>query len=74
MPPRLWVGGARMLQRKDTIDQTRAGFAWDIPVRYNIGVDVCDRVAALTPDAPAIIGSRCCCPNRWKQPPPILRS
>lgn len=44
-----------MLQRKDTLAQTRAGFVWDIPERYNIGVDVCDRIAALTPDAPAII-------------------
>lgn len=44
-----------MLQPKDTLDQTRASFNWNIPDRYNIGVDVCDRVAALTPNAPAII-------------------
>ncbi|MFZ3581951.1 AMP-binding protein [Loktanella sp. DJP18] len=44
-----------MLTLHPTIDQTRAAFRWDIPDRYNIGVDCCDRNAALTPDAPAII-------------------
>ena len=44
-----------MLQKADTIAALRAGFTWDIPARYNIGVDVCDRIAAHTPDAPAII-------------------
>ena len=44
-----------MLTLHDTIDATRAAFRWQIPDRCNIGVDCCDRVAALTPDAPAII-------------------
>ena len=30
-------------------------FAWRIPPRFNIGVDVCDRHAAATPTAPALI-------------------
>lgn len=30
-------------------------FAWNIPDRFNIGVDVCDRHAAATPHAPAVI-------------------
>jgi acetyl-CoA synthetase len=33
----------------------RAAFRWSIPDRYNIGVDVCDRWAAVDPDRPAII-------------------
>lgn len=44
-----------MLKRLATIEATRDAFLWNIPERYNIGVDVCDRVAALTPKAPAII-------------------
>jgi acetyl-CoA synthetase len=31
-----------------------SGFTWDIPERYNIGVDVCDRWAARAPDRVAI--------------------
>ncbi len=44
-----------MLTPKDTIDQTRAAFAWDIPKRYNIGVDICDKTALKNPDALALI-------------------
>ena len=44
-----------MLPRADTYAALEAAFRWDIPARYNIGVDVCDRWAATTPDAPAII-------------------
>lgn len=44
-----------MLTNHATITATRRGFAWDIPARYNIGVDICDRHAALTPGATAII-------------------
>ena len=44
-----------MLQAGPDIQATRDGFAWDIPQRYNIGVDICDRVATRQPDAPAII-------------------
>jgi acetyl-CoA synthetase len=32
-----------------------AGFRWGVPVRYNIGVDVCDRHAERAPDAVALI-------------------
>jgi acetyl-CoA synthetase len=32
-----------------------AGFRWDIPRRYNMGVDVADRWAAVDPDRPAVI-------------------
>ncbi len=30
-------------------------FRWNIPARYNIGVDACDRWAAAAPDRPAIL-------------------
>ncbi len=33
----------------------RQGFGWQMPARYNIGVDVCDRWARLEPDRPAIL-------------------
>ncbi len=33
----------------------RNAFRWAIPERYNIGVDVCDRWAAVAPDRPAVI-------------------
>jgi len=44
-----------MLKPTDTIKDLQDQFTWSIPDRYNIGVDVCDRIAAQTPDAPAII-------------------
>lgn len=44
-----------MLKKASTLAGTRAAFRWDIPARYNIGVDCCDRIAAATPDALAII-------------------
>lgn len=43
------------MKRATTIADLRAQFRWDIPARYNIGVDICDRPAAQTPDATAII-------------------
>lgn len=36
-------------------ERLRRGFGWHLPARYNIGVDVCDRWAALAPERPAII-------------------
>jgi acetyl-CoA synthetase len=36
---------------KSLIDE----FRWEIPEYYNIGYDVCDRIAEATPNAPAII-------------------
>ncbi len=44
-----------MLRRMPTIEATRAGFSWDIPTYYNIGVDICDRHAEINPAATAII-------------------
>ncbi len=43
-----------MLPKLSTLDAIRDSFAWDVPARYNIGVDICDRWADRTPDAPAI--------------------
>ena len=36
----------------------RANFRWQIPARYNMGVDVADRWAAADPDRPAVIEVR----------------
>ena len=44
-----------MLPDLRDFDRLRAEFRWDIPARYNIGVDVCDRWAAADPDRPAIL-------------------
>lgn len=44
-----------MLTRKSTIDATREAFRWQIPARYNIGVDISDNPAAIVPDKTAII-------------------
>lgn len=44
-----------MLRSRGDYAQTYDQFQWTIPDRYNIGVDICDRPAAMTPDAPAII-------------------
>jgi acetyl-CoA synthetase len=44
-----------MLSASRDFDRLRAEFRWDIPARYNIGVDVCDRWARSQPDRPAII-------------------
>ncbi|KQP94925.1 AMP-dependent synthetase [Methylobacterium sp. Leaf113] len=50
-----------MLRPAPDYDGLVAGFAWDIPERYNIGVDVCDRWAARDPGRVAIqevVGTR----------------
>ena len=44
-----------MLTQKPTVAEMREAFEWDIPERFNMGVDVCDRIVERTPDAPAII-------------------
>ena len=44
-----------MLRRHASLADTRAAFRWQIPERYNIGVDVCDRWAAAEPDRLAIV-------------------
>jgi acetyl-CoA synthetase len=36
-------------------DRLYAAFRWQVPERYNIGVDVCDRWAAAEPERPAIL-------------------
>ncbi|HEX2554064.1 MAG TPA: AMP-binding protein [Microvirga sp.] len=44
-----------MLEPTSDYDTLVAAFRWRIPDRYNIGVDVCDRWAAVEPDRPAIL-------------------
>jgi acetyl-CoA synthetase len=44
-----------MLERAASYDDVRKRFQWRIPGRYNIGVDACDRHAAVRPGAPALI-------------------
>lgn len=44
-----------MLVKHATITKTRDHFRWLIPEDYNIGVDICDRHANLTPERCAII-------------------
>ncbi|MEO0383439.1 MAG: AMP-binding protein [Pseudomonadota bacterium] len=44
-----------MLAPSATYDEARAAFAWNIPERLNIGVQILDAPAALHPGAPAII-------------------
>ncbi|MDO9428591.1 MAG: AMP-binding protein [Methylobacterium sp.] len=43
-----------MLKPASDYDALVSGFAWDIPERFNIGVDVCDRWAGIEPDRAAI--------------------
>src|SRR5438309_934879 len=44
-----------MLQRGTSYESIYADFRWRIPPRYNMGVDACDRHAARTPEATALI-------------------
>ena len=44
-----------MLTPEKDIATTRAAFRWQVPDRYNIGADICDRHADAAPDALAII-------------------
>ncbi|MEQ8505917.1 MAG: acyl-CoA synthetase [Rhodospirillales bacterium] len=43
-----------MLIKTDSYETLYDRFVWDIPARYNMGVDVCDRHAAVRPDTPAL--------------------
>ncbi|HEY1383377.1 MAG TPA: acyl-CoA synthetase [Dongiaceae bacterium] len=43
-----------MLPRTDNYAALAGDFRWQVPERYNIGVDVCDRWAAREPDRTAI--------------------
>ena len=47
-----------VLPNLKTYDDVYAQFRWDIPPRYNIGVDVCDRWAAQDPERLAIVHMR----------------
>ena len=42
----------------DNFDALYRDFRWNIPARYNIGVDICDRWAAREPDRLAILHVR----------------
>lgn len=44
-----------MLGEARDYDTLAATFRWAIPERYNIGIDVCDRWAAVDPRRPAIV-------------------
>lgn len=47
-----------MLPNADSYDGMARAFAWRVPDRYNIGVDVCDRWAEAEPDRLALIHMR----------------
>src|SRR3989304_468645 len=44
-----------MLPEIRDYERLRAAFRWQIPPRYNIGVDACDKWAAREPDKTALI-------------------
>ncbi|MGP9821922.1 AMP-binding protein [Salinarimonas sp. NSM] len=44
-----------MLDEARDYDSLMRAFRWDVPQRYNIGIDVCDRWAAVAPERVAII-------------------
>lgn len=44
-----------MLPKADTYEQLKRDFSWQVPERYNMGVDVCDKWAATEPDRLALI-------------------
>ena len=44
-----------MLEYAPDYDRLVAQFRWHVPQAYNIGVDVCDRIAANSPQKPAIL-------------------
>ncbi len=44
-----------MLHPAPDYESLVASFRWAVPARYNIGVDVCDRWAAMAPDRVAIV-------------------
>lgn len=46
-----------MLIRTDRYEDLYGTFAWDIPADYNMGVDVCDKHAARSPDSTALIAT-----------------
>lgn len=44
-----------MLTRRESYDETREAFRWDVPERFNIGVDITDRWARRDPSRTALI-------------------
>ena len=44
-----------MLTAADSYEGLRDAFRWQVPARYNIGVDVCDRWAETEPGRLALI-------------------
>ena len=44
-----------MLTEANTLEEVRRIFRWDIPERFNMGVDICDRWAAEHPEQVAIV-------------------
>jgi acetyl-CoA synthetase len=44
-----------MLPKANSVADLRAAFRWDVPDFYNIGADICDRIAADHPDRAAVI-------------------
>jgi hypothetical protein len=44
-----------MLRGDTSYESEVKEFRWKIPEKYNIGVDVCDKWAALDPEQPALI-------------------
>lgn len=44
-----------MLKRAETFEEVRESFGWSIPKHFNIGVDICDKWAAINPNRIAII-------------------
>ncbi|MEL6915479.1 MAG: AMP-binding protein [Pseudomonadota bacterium] len=44
-----------MLEHGETFEDITKDFRWDIPVRYNIGVDICDKWALIDPGRLALI-------------------
>ena len=47
-----------MLQPGDSYDEVYGGFRWDIPARYNIAVDICDKWVGAGDDADEGEGER----------------
>jgi acetyl-CoA synthetase len=47
-----------MLERRDSYEALYRDFRWQLPARFNIGVAVADRWAALEPDRIALIGDQ----------------
>ncbi|TNE42666.1 MAG: AMP-dependent synthetase [Alphaproteobacteria bacterium] len=47
-----------MLKKRQTYEEVKEEFEWEIPEYYNIGVDICDKWALREPDRTALIVDR----------------